>query len=238
MRGPNSPWDQSGIDYETLLAVRPTHVLVQWGERDLPRRLAELAERHGWKIRSFNPLSLDEVRDMAGALSSLFDPGGSTATGNGDEPPRLLAEMDKAWRRRETDLAAAGRVLILHGVSPPNALGPGSFHYQVLERIGGAPALTEGSPYITLDAEDVRALSPNGIVLLSPRPPGSPPHEEAWTTAELTAALGPLARLDIPAVRSGHIAVIDDPECLLPSTSMVRFAEELATVLDRWRTGG
>src|SRR5688572_2242849 len=27
--------DQSGLDYERLLAVRPTHILVQWGQRDL-----------------------------------------------------------------------------------------------------------------------------------------------------------------------------------------------------------
>jgi ABC-type Fe3+-hydroxamate transport system substrate-binding protein len=226
--------DQSGIDYEALLAAKPTHVLVQWGQRDLPTRLADLAERHRWTVRSFNPLSLSEVREMAGVLSDLFPRGTIDEGAHDEELPPWLAAMDAAWRKQDGERAAAGRVLVLHGVSPPNALGPGSFHYQVLERIGGTPALTQGSPYITLDLEDVRALAPDAIVLLSPRPPGSPSPAAAMTAPELAAAIGPLSRLDIPAVRNARIAVIDDPECLLPSTSMVRFAQELARVLDGW----
>lgn len=228
--------DQSGIDYEALLAVRPTHVLVQWGQREIPSRLADLASRRGWRLRSFNPLSLDEVRSMAAALWDEFAPGAANR-GDGDAPPAWPAAMDAAWSPREPDLAAAGRVLILHGVSPPNALGPGSFHLQVLERLGAKPAVTHGSPYITLDLEDVRALAPDAIILLSPRPPGAPARSQSPTPDELAAALGPLARLDVPAVRSGRIAVIDDPECLLPSTSMVRFADDLARILEAWAAG-
>ncbi len=225
--------DQSGIDYEALLAVRPTHVLVQWGRREIPSRLADLASRRGWKLRSFNPLSLDEVRSMSVALWDEFAPGAADV-GRADAPPKWLAAMDAAWRPREPGLAAAGRVLILHGASPPNALGPGSFHLQVLERLGATPAVTRGSPYITLDLEDVRALAPDAIILLSPRAPGAPPRGASPSPDELLAALGPLAGLDIPAVRNGRIAVIDDPECLLPSTSMVRFADDLARALEPW----
>ena len=232
--------DQSGIDYEALLAVRPTHVLVQWGERDLPARLRDLAARHGWALHTHNPLSLDEVRAMAVALWREFTP--PTSPPIPPVPPTSdpdwLARLDAAWSPRAADLSRVGRVLILHGVSPPNALGPGSFHAQILQRLGAAPAVTTGTPYITLDIEDVLRLAPDAIILLSPRPPGSPPRTSQRSADELLAELGPLSRLDIPAARHARIAVIDDPECLLPSTSLIRIADAMGDALETWAADG
>jgi len=59
--GVPSVGDQAAIDYERLRRVRPTHVLLQWGDRALPARLVELAEDEGWRLENIEILSLDEI---------------------------------------------------------------------------------------------------------------------------------------------------------------------------------
>ena len=54
------------------------------------------------------------------------------------------------------------------------------------------------------------------------------------TAAQIAAKLGPLARLDIPAIRNRRAAVIDDPLALLPGTSMIKLADEIAELLAAW----
>lgn len=237
--------DQAGIDYETLLRARPTHILLQWGARDLPPRLDELAADHGWIVQNFEVLTLNDIRTSAVEMHDLLvgpdlqrtqdRPPGNDPVPAAIEGPPLLAEMERAFRVRGTGFAGAGRVLILTSTSPASAVGPGSFHHQVLEAIGGRPALTAGGPYQELDGEDVIHLAPDAIVLLLPRAPSAAPRNATLTAAEIDALLGPLASLPIPAVRSRRVAIIDDPLCLLPSSSMILVADRLAEILTEWR---
>jgi ABC-type hemin transport system substrate-binding protein len=212
------------IDYETLLRVRPTIILMQLGELAAPAKLNELTKERRWEVRNYNILSLDEIRAATGGIASVLN-----VPERGRE---LTAKMDAAWSRRE-GAQRAGRILLLESVNPPAALGPGSFHQQLLERLGGIPAISSGKPYVTLDAEDVLRLAPDGIIFLSPRPAGSMPVPIP-SEQEIRAALGRIGTLDIPAVRSGHLAVIDDPLELTPSTAMIGLAEEMAGVLREW----
>jgi ABC-type Fe3+-hydroxamate transport system substrate-binding protein len=43
-----------------------------------------------------------------------------------------------------------------------------------------------------------------------------------------------LAKLDIPAVRRGRIAIIDDPLAHTPSTAMIGVARAMARALEPW----
>lgn len=223
--------DQFGIDYEALLATKPTHIFLQVSE--IPSRLTSLGEAHGWNIRNYPSLTLEDIRSMT---QDVWDE--ITAAPHVDADPDVLdrveRDMDHAWSGRPAiDAEEVGPVLLLTSISPAQALGPGSFHEQILEALGGLPAITQGGPYQTLDKEDLLRLAPGGIVLFLPRQPG---------TARDPGAPGPDARtlvpglftLDIPAVRDGKVAIIDDPMCLIPSTSMVRVADELAEILLRW----
>lgn len=216
--------DQAGIDYEALLRVRPTHILLQWGSRDLPERLAELAPRHDWQVSNFNILSLDDLTTAARDLWRQFGPAAAP------EPP-ILAALDRAWTPREG--LFQGPVLLLASVDPPAALGPGSWHHQILEHIGGTPAIAEGSHWITLNSEGILRLAPEGIVLILPRGRDAP-ATPAPSPTDLAPLLGRLAELDIPAVREGRVALIDDPLAHTPSTAMVGLADELAEILRRW----
>lgn len=216
--------DQQGLDYEALLAAKPTDVLMQWGAREWPPRLRELAQEHGWSVADYRLLSLDDVVEAEDDLARHY--GGPNAI---DEVDRMRA----AWKPTPGRFAGAGRVLILESVDPPAALGPGSFHQQILERIGGTPAIVRGKAYMVLDVETVLDLKPDGIIVFSPRVVGS----EAGTpmTAEqVRAKLGRIGTLDIPAVKNGKLAVIDDPLGLTPSTALIGVTEEMGRVLGGW----
>jgi ABC-type Fe3+-hydroxamate transport system substrate-binding protein len=220
--------DESGPDYELLLTLRPTHVLLQLGQREIPSRLAALASERGWLLRDYPLLTLADIRTLATDLDRTFRP---DQTG---PPPPLLARLDASLAHRP-GLDRAGRVLLLANASPPGVLGPGSFHVQMLESIGGTSAVREGGPWLRLDAEDVLAIAPDGIIFFDP-PEGdaaSTPAAQPDVNAAL-ARLGRVGTLDIPAIRSRHVAVIVDPQCLTPSSAMMRTADEMATILRRW----
>ncbi len=247
---------QEAIDYEALLRVEPTLIIVEWGSRPLPPRLTELAASHGWAIKRITLLTLDDIArtvdDLAIMLGAVDLTGGEEARPPGMGTPRDLhvlprftdpgerleqplpsARLARAWSRRGDGFGDLGGVLLLAATDPPGALGPGSFHQQILERIGGVPAITEGSPWMELDVEDIARLAPSGIVLIAPRGRGQ--RAEPIGRAEIERRLGRIATLDIPAVREGRLGLIDDPLSLLPSTSMARFADELAAILEGWR---
>lgn len=238
--GPGVPpvGHQEAIDYERLIGLEPTHVLLQWGERPLPDRLRRLGEERGWVIEDLSSLSLDEVAAASDRIWALL---GAHAEARRETWPTEAFETPSAWlaaswRRRGSGadgrFEGAGRVLLLASLEPIAGLGPGSFHDDVLRRIGGEPAIDAGAAYIELDAEGVLRIAPDAIVLIAPR--GVDAESARFTSEEVRVRLGRIGELRIPAVERGRLAVIDDPFALTPSTAMGRFADELAGVLGGW----
>ncbi|MGQ0628535.1 MAG: ABC transporter substrate-binding protein [Phycisphaerales bacterium] len=213
--------DQLGPDLEAIERVDPTHVLVQPAGGLIPTALSHRAAARGYDVRSLSILTLDDIREAVRTLGEL--------TGRRERAAELDAACALAWpvngHAGVPGAAGGGRVLLLHTIDPPAAFGPGSFHYQVLERIGATPAILEGRPYITLDAEAIVRLAPEVIVLVQPREPGTPAAEPS--PSSVIARLGGLAKLDLPALRTQRLALIDDPEAALPGTNMLRFTELL-----------
>ncbi|MGH7131832.1 MAG: ABC transporter substrate-binding protein [Phycisphaerales bacterium] len=227
--------DQSGINYEALIAARPTHVLIEWGQRDLPPRLVELATANKWLLKNYPLLTLADIQAAADDIQVSVPPAPHPPGTPGITPAarRLRDRFDAAFARRD-GLDQAGRILILYSAKPPTVLGPGSFHHQILERLGATPAITEGKPFITLDAEDVLRLKPDGIILIQPRAAGSPAFPTPRDVGSLKDRLGAVGMLDIPAVRNGHIALIDDETAALPGPSLAKVGDELAEILAVW----
>lgn len=77
----------------------------------------------------------------------------------------------------------------------------------------------------------MRHLAPGVIVLVTPRAAGAAPVVKDTPEAR-RLLLGPLSALDIPAVQSDRIIVIDDPLALLPTTRLADFAKELGDRLE------
>lgn len=223
--------DQSGIDYEALLRARPSRIWIEWGSRPLPARLAELASQNSWAITTLNALSIEDVqaaaRELKQRVVAPLSARGLLPTNAGDD---VLASLDRAGSKR-FETPPPGRVLLLGATDPPSAFGPGAVHYEILRRMGATPAITEGSPYITLDAEDVLRLAPDVIVIVEPRDRATPSGPR--DIASLKARLGRVGTLEVPAVKKGRLGLIDDPLCQMPSTAMARFADELEAELKR-----
>lgn len=222
----------AGIDYEQILRVRPTHVFLQMASA--PEKLVRMGRERGFVVKNYTILSLDEIRL---ATRELWNWGGRPGDPGdyGMERAPLEDRMDAAWSRDpEIDAAKVGRVLLLAQVDPAGALGPGSWHHDILRRLGATPAIVEGSVFITMDAEDVLRLAPDAIILFAPRAPGTPAPPQHPDAAGVIAMLGALGELRIPAITNAKAALIDDPSCHLPSTAMIGVAEEMRRILRGW----
>lgn len=208
-------------DLETLLRLNPTHIIVQEMETRVPQSLRRMAEREGWTLWSYPLLTLDDITAAVDGLhEALADATDSPTT---DSPAVTLTD---AWTPHP-DAPGAGRVLLVAGVDPAGVMGPGSFHHQLIERLGARPALTTGGPWQELDHEDILRLAPDSILLFRPG------ATDADAAAAL-AALGGIADLDIPAVRDARVAVITHPLCLLPASSLAEVAKEIGVAFDAW----
>ena len=219
--------DQSGIDYEALLATDPTHIYLQWGSREPPARLVSLADRRGWMVRTLDPLTLTDIARAARVMLADLDdqrsadPNGLTVAG------RRLELFETFASGSGAHTTYPGTVLLLASVDPPAALGPGSFHHEMLLAIGGTPAVTNGTPWIEMDAEDLIALEPDAVAIFAASSPGAP-----GGAADETALIEPLRALRLRAVESGRVIVLDGPEVLLPSTRLMDLADRLRRRLD------
>ena len=215
--------DQAGMDYEALIGVGPSHVLLEWGKRPLPERLSALAGRHGWRVESFELLTLDQIVETTRSLEAMFEV----------EHPISGKAAEAFAERTPGRLAGAGRILLLMSLDPPSVMGPGSAHHQLLQRIGGTPAIAEGRPFMYLDAESTAKVSPDGVLIFMPRKRGAPPREPL-SDEQIRQMLGRVAMLHIPAVERGRVAIIDHPLAMIPSTSLIEIGAEMERILQAW----
>lgn len=229
-------------DLEAIIRLKPTHILVQDMEARVPESLTRLAAEQGWQVWSFPLLALDDIAQAMDEIDRRVHPDPEPEKSllnlrDFDPSERLAAErpsarLADAWSDRGEAADRAGRVLLLASTDPPGAMGPGSFHHQLLERLGATPALTTGGPWQELDHEDLLHLAPDAILVFRPRGRDEPAGD--WTPDAVRAALGGLAELDLPAVRTGRIMVIDHPLGLLPASSLSEVAEDMGAAFERW----
>ncbi len=241
--------DQEGIDFERLISAQPTHVFLQWGARPLPERLETLARERSWQLVNYPLLTLDETITAADDLVTRVDSAlmghstPSTVPSSPTPPARVMlrSQLDTIFAQlalTAAQRATLGPVLILHTTSPPAALGPGSYHDDIARRLNVDLAIKTGSPYMTLDAEDIATMNPSVIVLIQPadaKPTasadGSASNAQPASTATINDRLGTLATLNIDAVKRSRVILIDNAEALLPGAPLVDVARTLAEKL-------
>lgn len=211
--------DQMGIDYERLLLVNPTHILTEWGSRDLPPKLLALGQERSWTIKDLSLVTLADARRSMLDIDAMFNPGKAPSP----TAAAMAARMDAAWSRRSG--LHPGRVLLVASLSPVAVFGPGSCHQEVLATIGGTPAMTEGKGYMSIDHEDIARLKPDVFILLLPIDGPVQQNHVHPLTPELLAKRLP------PGMTVANTRLIDHPECQIPGVPMIRFADDLATAL-------
>ena len=216
--------DQSGLDYETLLRVDPTDVVLERSAQEIPDLLLEYAGDRGWRIHTVPMLTLGDIRSSIGIMDRISS-SADEMTSSGEH---LIDEFDSAISPEGSPGAALGRTLPVIATDPAGVMGPGSFHAQLLSALGATPIPREGDAYITLDTEDVIRMDPDSIVLIMP----------GQDAASIDSALGPFAGVGLRAVESGRVLLINHPHALTPSTSLIEVARDLVRAARELGSGG
>lgn len=215
------------IDYEKLVAVKPTHVFVQPGKPGVPPRLLELGKIYGWKVFDY------DIETIEDALAAIHDPSAESperTVGGALEVAPVARKLVNRVKTQLMDLhdlhkgEPVGRVLILVGLNPMTAVGPGTFLSELL-RVAGGKNVLEGEKrlYPVLDRERILTLDPEVVICV--RSTKGPMGEE---TKKLEAVF---ESFDITAVKSSRVYEIADPVALLPSSSMPRVAAKIAKTI-------
>lgn len=208
------------LDYERLLAVRPTHVLVQPPAGGLDPELERLASTRGWTLRAWPLSTIADVERLLEDLSALFvDAARAKALPERDglDAARLAGARRAAlWLLRARGPGPdAPRVALLYGRESFAAIGTGTYLGEVLEGIGHRNAIGgAGYPEVTL--EDVATLRADAILLLV--------EDEG---DDGSAALERLRR----AAAGTPIGVARLPDAFLPSSALEGVALELNRLL-------
>lgn len=211
------------VDYERLIKLEPTHVLVQPSlATGVEPRLRELAASNGWALGEFPGLNtIDDVEEMILALPALLYPGDTEARQRtAARAAQITTNIANALKPAGED-AWKGPTLLVAGIDPVFVFGTGTYLHDVLTALGGTNvAHVEG--WAELSLEDVIRLDPGAIILV---------RELPVTNGGVKNALGPLAGLPVRAVEDDRLAVLAHPDANLPSSGVIGVTEALRDVL-------
>jgi len=231
--------DLHNINYERLIRLQPTHVLVQSAKAGIDPELQRLASAHQWTVQDWPLASLDDIKRMVRELPEVFatqDRARNEALQS--RAHALLARMndvlDRDPSRSDDDHKKASgssdagiwtdRTLIVNATDPVMVFGTGTYLHDVLTALGGENAI-DAEGWVTLSIEDVVRLEPQAIIIVQPGAEPSVTYEDV---------AGPLADIDVPAARNGRVAVLRHDDALLPSSAVIDIAETLRTILHRF----
>ncbi len=197
-------------DLEAVLQLHPD--LVTGPSGAWSTRFARTLHDRG--IATFFP---DEIKTLAGVDAMLLTLGDRTGTRDGAN--RVVSAIH--GRELAIDRAVVGqprpRALLVVGLSPVVAAGPGSFADDMLQRAGATNALVDGAPWPVLSFERLVTLDPDVVLDASESTPGA-------VTRVTTDAPG---WAGLRAVHQGHVVAVTDTRVLRPGP---RVAEGLAAV--------
>ncbi|MEM7627419.1 MAG: ABC transporter substrate-binding protein [Planctomycetota bacterium] len=207
------------LDLERLTTLAPTHVLATTGEVSLPDRVIQLGEAGRFALSDF-----DYPNDIAAALRLTRDVG--VALGRAERVEELVTSIEHQLESIEALTAERDRprALLVFATSPVMVSGPGTVNVELLRIAGGANAAADARVTAPVyDREALRALAPDAIFLMEPG--GTP-----WAGPG-DPRLDPFRGLDLPALQSGRVFVLNDPAVLLPGPSLATTAVSMAVAL-------
>jgi vitamin B12 transport system substrate-binding protein len=208
------------VDLERVLRLEPTHILIQPPARGADPALLELARREGVRVAQWRISSLSDVRVALAELPAavLRGPARDAAEARArDMLLRLQRALEPGGLARWTGATALvdpGQPLLAHGRA--------TYLGEVLEALGADNALAQPG-WTEISLEDLVRLDPPSIVLVCEACPDG-------TTALQMA--GPIARLDLAAVREGRLRLLCHRDVNLPGSGLLDVIPALRRVLE------
>jgi ABC-type hemin transport system substrate-binding protein len=207
--------DLVNVDYEQLVRLKPTHILVQPPATGIDQHLTDLATQQGWILHTWKLNNVDDieqlVRDLPGVLFADGSPELADAARNS---ARILNDIAKAIAPGQRT-TFQGRVMIVNSVDPVLAAGGGTYLNDILVAQGGVNAVTDRG-WVQLSMEDVARIDPDAIIVVNSGDANGPQE-----------LLGPLWETQISAVMKRLLGAIRHPDAQLPSSAVVEIAAEM-----------
>ena len=206
--------DLHEVDYERLVRLAPTHVLVQSAPDAVDPGLSEVAREHGWHLLASPLEGVDDIRAAYESLPErVLTPGSSLHQSCAAVVRRHARDIEAALSDPIEELADE-RVLILSPMEPPLAWGSGTWMDDLLAALGGTNAV-QARGWVPLGWEDLIRIEADRIVFVS--------ESELPPDGTLRSML---------ARRTGTmVQVLVHPEVHLPATSTPEIAAALRTLL-------
>jgi ABC-type hemin transport system substrate-binding protein len=216
--------DLVNLDYELLVRLHPTHVLIQPPSAGVPSELRRVAERDGWRVVDWRLSSIGDISHMASNLpDQLFERGTTGHAAAAERSREILAAIAESMKS-EPPRSWSGATLMVESVDPVLAFGSETYLHALLSAMGGTNATTARG-WVQLSMEDVVKLNPGALIIVDPRGSG--------TVAD-PVQLGALGEVKVEAIQHGRVAVLTHRDALLPSTAVIEVARELREILDRF----
>jgi len=235
--------DQGGIDAEMLRRANPTHLYLQWGDKQLPPSIEATAANQQWTVRNFTLLSLEQIQDAAAAMytdvRTKCDTQSARAALGVDAETFAESAVGQTWQATTVQrtgptaevFSQLGPVILLYSDREPvAAAGPGSYHHEILARLGCRNAITTGAAYQVLDRETLRRINAAVAIVLKPRKLGTTPNTAAAAPALNTSASDqPTLRrtLGLDEAATTRVVIIDDPLAFVPGLNLIDLIAQL-----------
>lgn len=234
------------VNTEALFTLKPTHVLMMTGQGGVPEVLETLKMSMGFELIAWPyPYSVAEAANILYDERERFPqtPGLNASQSVRPSLGTILGMPDQAWKLKtqmlqklaNIDHATDGsdRPLTLAVISLQGgvmAAGPGSVFDSLFAFVGALNAVAdEKNSAPVLDREKLLAAQPEMILLMLPN---GQPLSDVATDPRISIFRG----LDIPAVKNGRFAVINDPLVHLPATNLPDIAAQMAKAIHPDRT--
>lgn len=211
--------DYLNIDYEKVLLLKPTHVIVQIADDRMEPRLKEIAEKNHIEIINVKLSTLDDLFTTADKLGQ--------AAGVADRA-RLMISMARGQLtaiEQKTATLPKPKTLYVMGKSPIFVVGKDGLWDQLL-KIAGANnvgAQMQGSYFPQISTEALIALAPEVLLISAP---GEPDQQ-----GPLDPRLKQWQAIPTPAARAGRIHLITAGGMSLGSLAVADNALTLARVI-------
>ena len=208
--------DLHEVDYERLVRLDPTHILVQSQPERVDPGLIEIAHARGWELLASPLAGVDDIRTAFAAIPDhLFEAGS-------DEHRRCAAMVREYTDRIDAALTPPipgfedTTVLILSPMEPPLAWGVGTWMDDMLVSLGGRNAV-QAHGWVALGWEDLIRIDADRIVFVS--------ESAIPCDSTLQSMLARRSRASVD--------VLVHPEVHLPATCTDQIAARLRFVLEQ-----
>jgi iron complex transport system substrate-binding protein len=211
--------DYETLNYEKLVSLHPTDVLVQMDDPMIPQRLRTLAAEDHFTITNLHLDTLDDLWKTVATLGKIsghdIDASRAVMTAQAE-----LQEIADALHDQPKP-----KVLYILGTSPLSIAGSKTFMDQMVTLAGGDNLGAKiGTFFPTISNETLIHLAPDVLLISAPDQPDQQPTDprlDSWQ------------RFQIPAVWNDRVWLVTDGNSLMASVDIAKQVRALSKLIHK-----